>query len=106
MFLIHICAPILRGGQIRLNAFILSCIYSPGRDLGSILNERVGGDGGDDDRSAEDGIVGGLFADEQEDPDGIKQRFDEADDRGVEWSRAAGDASDKQNIRESDLDDA
>ncbi len=41
-------------------------------------------DGGDDDRAAEEGPVRGAFAEKEEDPDGIEDGLDVADDAGVE----------------------
>ena len=63
-----------------------------------ILNQCVDADGGDDDHAAEDGPLGGAFADEEEDPDGVEERFDEADDAGVEGPRSASYAFNKQDV--------
>lgn len=71
-----------------------------------VLVHRVKDDGGEDDRAAEDGPVGGAFADEEKDPDRIEDRLDKADDARIERTSAAGDAFDKEDIREADLEDA
>lgn len=52
----------------------------------------MGYDGRDDNCAAEDGPLGRAFADEEEDPYGIEERFDKADYAGVQRPSAAADA--------------
>lgn len=45
--------------------------------------------------STENRPLAGTFADEEEYPDRVEERFDEADDRGVERACSAADAFDE-----------
>lgn len=59
--------------------------------LTSILNHRVGDDGGDDNYAAKQCPLAGALADEKEDPHGIEERFDKADYAGIKRPCAAAD---------------
>ena len=59
----------------------------------------------DYDQAAEDGPVRGTFANEDEDPNGVEERFDKADNASVERTRASGNSLNKKNVGNSYLED-
>ena len=60
----------------------------------------------DDDRAARERRVRGAFAEKEEDPDGIEDGFDVADDPGVERFHAARDTERQERIGDAELHDA
>lgn len=60
----------------------------------------------DDDRAADERPLRGAFAEKEEDPDGIKDGFDVADDSGGERFHAARDAERQKRVGDAELDDA
>ena len=63
-------------------------------------------DGGADDGAAEEGPARGAFAKDEEDPDGIQDRFDVTNNARVQRTNTARHRGREKRVGDADLDDA